>query len=153
MSEEFRPFKRGRRGDEPTLHTNNLRDKNGGEGEAWEEPGVLNTVRPRTGNTRPTSDTYINPGMDIPSHKYPLHGERDSADPYERDGSGRPIGFKKGGGSIVRRRAPAEGVGLKPYLILGGLFTVFLLATGEFLIAGLVGGTAFIVYAISRYRR
>ncbi len=74
-------------------------------------------------------------------------------DVYERDGEGRPVGFKRGPGSVVRRRAAGAGPPLKPYLILSGLFAGFLLLSGEPLYAGVVAAVMSLVYMVSRWRR
>jgi len=87
--------------------------------------------------------------VDLDANNRPTYEE----DVYERDDDGRPIGFKRGSGSVVRRRSPAEGPPIKPYLVLSGVFAGVLLLSGQPLYAGVVAAVTFAVYLVSRWRR
>ncbi len=109
MSEEYRPFRKGRKKEE------------------WD-------------------GYYDEPVSAGPS-------QSDSEDPYLRDANGRPIGFKKGSGRVVGRRADPVGPPIKPYMILSGIFGGLLLVSGQPLYAVVVFAVTFVVYAVSRWRR
>jgi len=74
-------------------------------------------------------------------------------DPYERDENGRPVGFKKGSGGVVRRRLASDGQAMKHFVILSGIFAAAMLASGQVLYAAVIAGMTFLVYFLSRYRR
>jgi len=74
-------------------------------------------------------------------------------DPYERDENGRPVGFKKGSGGVVRRRPASDSQAIKPFVILSGIFAASMLVTGQVFYAAVIGGMTFLVYFLSRYRR
>jgi len=74
-------------------------------------------------------------------------------DPYERDENGRPVGFKKGSGGVVRRRPASDGQAMKHFVILSGIFAAAMLASGQVLYAAVIAGMTFLVYFLSRYRR
>jgi hypothetical protein len=77
----------------------------------------------------------------------------DSADPYERDVEGRPVGFKRGRGYVVRPNIQAERPGLKPFLALGAVFSTLMLVSGQPLYAGVIACITSTVYILSRSRR
>jgi hypothetical protein len=122
--EEFNPFKKG---------VSNRRNADRGAG----------FERRRT-----STSSY-----DEPQHMRTYNTAYHEEDPYERDENGRPVGFKKGSGGVVRRRPTSDGQAIKPFLVTGGIFAVSMLVTGQVFFAAVIGGMTFLVYFLSRYRR
>lgn len=87
------------------------------------------------------------------NHEWIYEHRNDSADPHERDVEGRPVGFKRGRGYVVRPNIQAEGPGLKPFLALGAVFSTLMLVSGQPLYAGVIACIASTVYILSRTRR
>jgi hypothetical protein len=122
--EEFNPFKKG-----VSSHRNVDRGPRFESGRSY-QPNYGEPQRPRT-----YSSDYR------------------EEDPYERDENGRPVGFKKGSGGVVRRRPASDGQSMKPFVILSGIFAASMLVTGQVLYAAVIAGMTFLVYFLSRYRR
>jgi hypothetical protein len=122
--EEFNPFKKG-----VSSHRNVHRGA-GFEGKSPNPSGYSEPQTPRTHNM-----SY------------------QDGDPYERDENGRPVGFKRGSGGVVRRRPASDSPGLKPFLVIGGVFSAMALLSGQLSVAALVAGMTFFVYVLSRFRR
>jgi hypothetical protein len=122
--EEFNPFKKG-----VSSYRNVDRGPRFESGRSY-QPNYGEPQRPRT-------------------HSSDYRGE----DPYERDENGRPVGFKKGSGGVVRRRPASDGQAMKHFVILNGIFAASMLVTGQVLYAAVIAGVTFMVYFLSRYRR